>query len=339
MHVKVESQGKASIGVEPKCAIISGIYGQDGSLLAELLLTLGYRVVGLVTERKREFRGLDSVEIIETDISDLDAMRSVFAAVQPNEFFHLAAYHHSSDQQLALEGHRQMLRINFVATQSILEALLEKSPTCRFLYAGSSQMYTAREGVTTIDETIPFSPSTYYGITKVASAHLVELLRRERGLWGVTAILFNHESTRRSTRFLSRMVSSSAAAFKAKGRAALPRLTLRDLTARTDWSSAVDIVRGMHATLQAQFVQDYVLASGAVHTVGDLVQVAFAAVDLDWHEFVVSNGPVTTSLGACLLGDPGRAQSVLGWRAEKMFPDLIREMVLHDLALAMGTNL
>lgn len=315
----------------PKCAIITGFYGQDGSLLAEHLCGLGYQVVGLVTERKQGFGALESVEIIETDISDPEAMQSIFATVRPDECYHLAAYHHSSEQQSSAEGRWQMLRVNFMATQAILDALLENAPGCRFLYAGSSQMFTAREDLTVIDESTPFSPSTYYGITKVASAQLIELYRRERGLWGLTTILFNHESTRRSTRFLSRKVTISAAAFKARGASAKQKLELRDLSARTDWSAASDIVRAMHGALQSQRAQDYVLASGAVHTVGDLVQEAFAAVDLDWREFVVATGLDTKTTQPCLLGDPRRAQRELGWRAEKSFPDLIREMVHYDL--------
>ena len=321
-----------------RCAMITGVYGQDGSLLAEHLLGLGYRVVGLVTERKQGFGALESVEIIELDISDPEAMRSIFATVRPDECYHLAAYHHSSEQQLSTEGCWQMLRVNFMATQAILDALLENAPACRFLYAGSSQMFTAKEDVTVIDESAPFSPSTYYGITKVASAQLIELCRRERGLWGLTTILFNHESTRRSKRFLSRKVTSSAAAFKTGGAKVEPKLELRDLAARTDWSAACDVVRAMHGALQVQSAQDYVLASGAVHTVRDLVQEAFAAVDLDWREFVVATGSDATTTRPCLLGYPGRAQRELGWRAEKSFPELIREMVQHDLAAATDTN-
>lgn len=317
-----------------KCAIVTGVYGQDGSLLAEYLTGLGYRVVGLVPERKRGFVALDSVEIIEADISDPDAMKRIFADVRPDECYHLAAHHHSSEQQSSADGRWQMLRVNFMATQSILDALLENSPSCRFLYAGSSQMYTASECVTIIDESTPFSPSTYYGITKVSSAHLVELLRRERGLWGLTAILFNHESTRRSARFLSRKVTSCVAAFKVQGATALPKLNLRDLAARTDWSAASDFVRAMHSALQAQHARDYVLASGAVHSVEDLLQEAFSAANLDWRDFVDTKNPHASSLQPCLVGNPERAQRELGWYPKTSFSKLIREMVDHDLAIA-----
>jgi len=314
-----------------KCAIITGVYGQDGSLLAEHLLGLGYRVVGLVTERKLGFGALEPVEIIETDISNPAAMRSVFASVRPDECYHLAAYHHSSEQQTSIEECWKMLRVNFIATQAMIDALIENAPECRFLFAGSSHMFTAREDVTVIDESTPFSPSTYYGITKAASAQLIELYRRERGLWGLTTILFNHESSRRSAHFLSRKVTSSAAAFKAQGGSAKPRLELRDLSARTDWSAATDVVLAMHGALQSQSAQDYVLASGTVHTVGDLVNEAFATVDLDWREFVVVPDSDAKTTQPCLVGDPRRAQSELGWRAEKSFSELIREMVHYDL--------
>lgn len=321
-----------------KCAIITGVYGQDGSLLAEHLLGLGYRVVGLVTETKKRFGALESAEIIETDISDSEAMQSIFASVRPDECYHLAAYHHSSEQQSSTEARWKMLRVNFVATQAILDALLENAPACRFLYAGSSQMFTAKEDVTVIDESTTFAPSTYYGITKVASAQLIELCRRERGLWGLTTILFNHESTRRSTRFLSRKVTISAAAFKARGSSAKPKLELLDLSARTDWSAASDVVRAMHGALQSQSAHDYVLASGNLHTVGDLVQEAFATVGLDWREFVVAPSLDASTTRPCLLGDPRRAQRELGWRAEKSFSELIREMVHYDLTAATVTK-
>lgn len=312
-----------------KCAMITGVYGQDGSLLAEHLLTLGYRVVGLVQRRKPDFPTLAQVEIIETDIADPVAMRNVFQEIRPDECYHLAAYHHSSDQHSSEEGRWQMLKVNFMATQALLDALLEATPSCRFLYAGSSQMYTPRDDVTEIDEHTPYSPATYYGITKVASAQLIDLYRRDRALWGVTAILFNHESTRRGKSFLSRKVTSSAAAYANKSLAADEKLSLRDMSARTDWSAATDFVYAMHLALQGPSPQDYVLASGTVHTVGELVQQAFGSAGLDWQDFVATAAQPAGSR-PCLRGNPARAQSQLGWKPEKSFVQLIEEMVAHD---------
>ena len=318
-----------------KCAVITGIYGQDGSLLAEYLLSLGYRVVGLVSKVRSEFRGLELAEIIETDIADPVAMQNVFLAIQPDECYHLAAEHHSSEQKTAADHRIQMLRVNFLSTQAILDAILEKVSRCRFLYAGSSQMYTPEADVTIVDENTAYRPSSYYGITKVASAQLVSLLRRERQLWGVTAILFNHESTRRRTEFLSRKITLAAAEIRWNtDKTALPpagKLELRDISARVDWSAATDFVRAMHMSLQVDEPRDYVLASGNVHSVREMLGEAFQALNLNWSEHVLAAQTLNTTFRPCLQGNPQRARNSLGWQPQKSFSALIREMVEHDL--------
>lgn len=318
-----------------KCAIITGIYGQDGSLLAEYLLAKEYRVVGLVSKVRPSFPGLDLAQIVEADISDPLRMRELFLQVRPDECYHLAAAHHSSEQKTEADMRAEMLRVNFLSTQVILDALLDNSPNCRFLYAGSSQMHTPDSGITVIDEHTPYRPVSYYGITKVASALLIDLLRRERNLWGVTAILFNHESTRRPTQFLSRKITRSAAEISKRefgghlGTAGM--LSIRDIHARIDWSAATDFVRAFHLALQADAARDYVLASGQVHSVHELVEEAFQTVGLDWRDFVKTEQSVDHSPRACLQGDPQRAMQSLGWKPQKSFSTLIREMVEHDL--------
>lgn len=318
-----------------KCAIITGIYGQDGSLLAEYLLAKSYRVVGLVPRVRPDFRGLESAEIIEADISDFLTMREVFLKVLPDECYHLAAAHHSSEHKTEAGVRAKMLRVNFLSTQAILDALLEKTPHCRFLYAGSSQMHTPENDITVVDENTPYRPSSYYGITKVASANLIDLLRRERGLWGMTAILFNHESTRRSVQFLSRKVTCFAAqARKRKNEAPLSRaemLHIRDICGRVDWSAATDFVRAFHLSLQADSAMDFVLASGKVHTVRELLEEAFQAAGLDWLEFVHTEQSADNAPRPCLQGDPQRAKEKLAWAAQKSFSTLIQEMVAYDL--------
>ena len=317
-----------------KCAIITGVYGQDGSLLAEYLLAKRYRVVGLVPRIKEDFHGLESVEIIEADISDPPMMLAVFQDVRPDECYHLAAVHHSSEQKMEIDVRAKMLRVNFLSTQAILDALLEKTPHCRFLYAGSSQMHTPGKDITVVDENTPYRPNSYYGFTKVASANLIDLLRRERGLWGVTAILFNHESARRSAQFLSRRVTCFAAAAR-KRKNETPGyqpevLHVRDIWARADWSSATDFVRAFHLSLQADSAMDYVMASGKVRTVRELLEEAFQAIGLDWLEFVDAEQLIHSDLQPCLRGDPQRAMRNLGWTPQKSFSDLIQEMVTHD---------
>jgi GDPmannose 4,6-dehydratase len=317
-----------------RCAIITGIYGQDGSLLADYLLAKNYRVVGVVSRRKPRFRGLESAEIIEANISDPQAMKAVFLSARPDECYHLAAAHHSSEQVAAADIRMEMLRVNFLSTQAILDALLEITPECRFFFAGSSQMHTPSSDVSVVDENTPYRPSSYYGITKVASAQLIDLLRRERGLWGLTAILFNHESTRRGTQFLSRKVSRAAAEISSRKNepnlAPIEKLHIRDLEARTDWSAATDFVRAFHLSLQADAARDYVLASGTIHSVRDLLDEAFQAVKLDWREHVLTQSGGSTPR-ACLQGNPQRAQRELGWEPQMSFAGLIKEMVEHDL--------
>lgn len=318
-----------------KCAIITGVYGQDGSLLAEYLLAKKYRVVGLVSRLRPGFPGLEFAEIMEADISDPMTMRELFQKVHPDECYHLAAAHHSSEQKTEAEIRADMLRVNFLSTQAILDALLENTPHCRFFYAGSSQMHTPEADITVVDESTPYRPVSYYGITKVASALLIDLLRRERGLWGVTAILFNHESPRRRTQFLSRKVTRSAAEYrKKKIEASLSqtdKLLIRDFQARVDWSAATDFVRAFHLSLQTDTATDYVLASGKVHTVRELLEEAFQAAELDWREFVLTEQPSESSSRPCLQGNPQKALKELGWKPQKSFSALIREMVEHDM--------
>lgn len=319
-----------------KCAIITGIYGQDGSLLAEYLLDKKYRVIGLVPKIKPDFHFLQSAEIIEADISEPLAMREVFLKVCPDECYHLAASHHSSEQKTEMEVRANMLRVNFISTQVLLNALLENTPHCRFLYAGSSQMHTPENDITVVDENTPYRPSSYYGVTKVASANLIDLLRREQGLWGMTVILFNHESTRRAMQFLSRKVTCFAAeARKKKDEAPGAQdklLDIRDIHARVDWSAATDFVRAFHLSLQADSAMDYVLASGKVWSVRDLLEEAFRTVGLDWREFVHVEQSADNAPRPCLQGDPQRAREKLAWTPQKSFADLIQEMVSHDLS-------
>jgi GDPmannose 4,6-dehydratase len=191
-----------------------------------------------------------------------------------------------------------------------------------------------------VDETTPYRPSTYYGVTKSASAQLIDLLRRERGLWGLTTILFNHESTRRDAQFISRKVSRAVADFSRAMNStptSMNALTVRDISARADWSSATDVVRAMHLSLQAELPADYVLASGQIHSVRELLEQAFQAVGLDWQKFVVVEKP-DAAPRPCLQGNPRRAREKLGWIQEQTFSALIAQMVTHDIQTARSRN-
>lgn len=318
-----------------KTAIITGIYGQDGSLLAEYLRSKDYNVVGLVSKVRKNFLGLEFAEIIQIDISDESEVKKIFNRYKPDECYHLAAAHHSSEQKSDKEIHKEMLKVNFLSTKVMLDVILEIVPNCRFLYAGSSQMFTANSDITIIDENTPYNPSSFYGITKVASAQLINLMRNNDGLWGMTVILFNHESVKRTKNFLSRKVTQAVANFvndsNENQSAEIKKLCLNDVSARVDWSAASDFIRAFHLSLQADDASDFVLASGRVHTVRELLQEAFSVVELDWNEYVETESHLKNSMKPCLQGNPGKAMKKLGWKPEKSFSDLIKEMVENDM--------
>jgi GDPmannose 4,6-dehydratase len=322
--------------VKKKCAIITGIYGQDGSLLAQFLLSKQYRVVGIVKELRQHKLDTFSVETISANICDPTEMIQIFEKYQPDEFYHLAAAHHSSEKNTEASIHRNMLEVNFFSTQNILGALLKIKPDCRFLYAGSSQMYTPEFDITVVDEKTPYRPSSYYGVTKVASANLIDLLRRTRGLWGVTVNLFNHESNIRAEQFLSRKVSLYVANIqsnlKLNGLETKEKLSIMDIDARTDWSAATDFVNAFYLSLQAQDPDDYILASGNIHTVSDLLNIAFRMAGLDWKDFVLNLKDPNSTLKPCLVGSPLKAKERLNWKPEITFSELIKGMVIHDLS-------
>ena len=317
-----------------KCAVITGIFGQDGSLLAEHLISKQYRVIGLVRELKEGFAKADNMEVLEVDISNPQEMGRIISLYKPDEVYHLAAVHHSSENKSDAAIRDQMLKVNFTATQSIMEAILRHSPKSRFLFAGSSQMYSPGNIVLSVDEGTPYRPSTYYGVIKVASAQLLDLWRRERGLWGVTAILFNHESPRRRNNFLSRKVTSYAAAcHTSKANTPAGKLHINDTAAQVDWSAASDFVRAYHLCLQVDSPTDYVLASGELHSVGDLIEVAFGGVSGDWRDHVSIGTNSGSNPKAPLVGNPDKAIHILKWKREKTFQELIDEMVAHDTEL------
>jgi|APSaa5957512535_1039671.scaffolds.fasta_scaffold51764_2 GDPmannose 4,6-dehydratase len=320
-----------------KTAIITGIYGQDGTLLAEYLNEKNYKVVGLVSKERATKSKLDFAEIIETNIFDIIKMKEIFNRYKPSECYHLAAAHHSSEGKSDKEIRMEMLRVNFLSTQIMIDVILAVVPDCRFLYAGSSQMYTAENDVTIIDENTAYKPSTYYGITKVASAQLIDLMRRTNDFWGVTVILFNHESVNRSEQFLSRKVTCAVSNFfnesNEKQPAKINKLCLNDVSARVDWSAASDFIRAFHLSLQADEASDFVLASGHVHTVRELLQEAFSVVGLDWNEYVETENQLNNSLKPCLQGNPEKAMKKLCWKPDKSFADLIKEMVEYDMKI------
>lgn len=317
-----------------RTALITGAAGQDGQLLSQRLLDAGYRVVGLV--RPGGDAAIDgplrAVTYLAIDLLDMSAVRTLLERWQPDELYHLAAFHHSSQQRsvgAALASKDAMVSINFLATKTLAFALLELGLPCHLVFASSSQMYSAQEHDLEIDERSPRRPSTFYGHVKSWSMDLLGFLRRESALRASSAILFNHESPLRGLQFVTRKVTRAAAA--ARLGLAAPPLELQNVGARVDWSAARDVVRALHLMALAPEAADHVIGSGETHSVSELLETAFRHVGLDWrrHARYAEDRPLP-ALRAC----PQALQQRLGWRREVGFEAMLAEMVDHDIALA-----
>lgn len=314
-----------------KTALITGAHGQDGTLLSERLIGLGYRVVGVVRETARSARThANGVEFSSADLCDPAAMRALLEKWQPDEIYHLAARHHSTEESTAdsqagaLQG---MLATNFTSTQTLALAVLATGAKPSLVFAGSSQMYTAAGADDRVCELTPRRPSTFYGRVKSWSAELLAELRADFGLRVSTAILFNHESPLRRGQFVSRKITQAAAAIR-MGQPA--RLEVLNSHARADWCSAADAVRALHLMATAPVARDYVVASGSLHSVEDLLDQAFGHCGLNWREHVVAR---EAREQPALYGDPTLIEAELGWRRSLSFERMIGEMVDHDLRL------
>jgi GDPmannose 4,6-dehydratase len=325
-----------------KRALITGITGQDGSYLAEHLLSLGYEVHGFVRrvaleDPTRRFTRvehlLDRIEVHAASLESYASIFSIFSSHKFDECYHLAAQ--SFVAESFADGFSTM-NTNINGTHYVLAALRELQPECRFYFAGSSEMFGKVADVPQ-RETTRFHPRSPYGISKVAGFDLTRNYREAYGMFCVSGILFNHESPRRGFEFVTRKITSTVARIKA-GRAT--ELRLGNLDARRDWGHAKDYVRAMHLMLQPDEPDDYVVATGETHTVGEFCERAFSRAGLDWREHVRIDEkfyrPAEVDL---LIGDASKARDALGWRPEYTFDELVAEMVTADLeALSTGAR-
>ena len=310
-------------------ALITGVLGQDGSLLAESLLRKGYRVIGVARPESRP--AIEGLEIVGVDLARPSSPTWATELVQhyqPDEVYHLAACHRSSEPGAGdtPEQQQRMVTVNTTAALALAHAVLQRGRGALVL-AGSSQMYTARAAATRVDERTAFAPSTFYGVTKIGALDAVRWLREHQGLRGSTAILFNHESPRRAPKFVSRKITRAAVRIAA----GLERtLELSDLSSSVDFCAASDVVEGLHAMATSDAPDERVFASGQLHTISDLCDEAFRCVSLDWREHVTSTQSAAER--PSLVGDPSRAEQELGWRRKQSFAAWIAEMVEADRA-------
>jgi GDPmannose 4,6-dehydratase len=317
-----------------KRALITGISGQDGSYLAELLLSLGYEVHGLVRrvaleDPARHFsRIAHLLDRLSLHPSSLESYPSIFHVISRYKFdecYHLAAQ--SFVAESFADGFSTM-NTNINGTHFMLAALRELQKDCRFYFAGSSEMFGKAEEVPQ-RETTRFHPRSPYGISKVAGFELTRNYREAYGMYCVSGILFNHEGPRRGFEFVTRKITSTVARIKL---GLADELLLGNLDARRDWGHAEDYVRAMHLMLQQREASDYVIASGETHTVREFCELAFNEVDLDWERYVKLDSrflrPAEVDL---LIGDASKARETLGWQPRHTFPGLVKEMVQSDL--------
>jgi GDPmannose 4,6-dehydratase len=313
-----------------KRAVITGITGQDGSYLAELLLEKGYRVVGVVRRSsapnlERIEHLLDRIELRPADLLDQLSLVRLIDDVRPHELYNLAAmsFVPASWDQPLLTG-----EFNALGVTRILEAIRQVDPAIRLYQASSSEMYGKVREVPQTEAT-PFYPRSPYGVSKVFGHYITVNYRESHGLFACSGILFNHESPRRGLEFVTRKVSDGAARIKL-GMA--QTLSLGNLDACRDWGFAGDYVRAMWMMLQQEQADDYVVASGLSHSVRDLVQAAFGHVSLNWQDHVQTDPKLLRPAEVDhLVGNAAKARSVLGWAPTVDFEGLVGMMVDADI--------
>jgi len=318
-----------------KVALITGITGQDGSYLAELLLTKGYEVHGVV--RRETFEDdskLENIAKIENQItlhigslSDHLSIYKIFLKVMPDECYHLAG---STFVDYSFDGEFQMINNNFSSTHYILSTIKELKKGCRLFFAGTSEMF-GEPVESPQTEATPFNPKSIYGISKVSSHYLVKNYREKENIFASTGIMYNHESSRRGTQFVTKKIISSAVKIK-KG--LQKELYLGNIDAKRDWGYAPDYVLMMWKTLQHHTPDDYIMATGEVHSVREFLNITFSILELDYKEYVkIDERFFRASEKISLCGDNKKIHDTLGLEHTKNLFEIIEEMIKYELNL------
>ena len=319
--------------MKKKKALITGITGQDGSYLAEHLLSIGYEVHGIVRRVALEdpthhlWRLLSIAERLNFHSGTLEsfpALYKILRDVQPDECYHLAA---QSFVSISFEDEFSTMQTNINGTHYLLAAIKDTSPQCRFYFAGSSEMFGMVEE-TPQRETTRFHPRSVYGITKVAGFELTRNYREAYNLFTCTGILFNHESPRRGFEFVTRKISSTAARIKL---GLEKELRLGNIDAKRDWGFSGEYVQMMHSMLQQENPDDFVIGTGKTHSVREFLQIVFEDLKLNYEDFLVIDQrfyrPAEVEI---LVADPSKAREKLGWNPKVTFKEIALKMVRYD---------
>lgn len=312
-----------------KTALITGVNGQDGSYLAEFLLGRGYRVVGTTPSHNidRIAHLRQEIEVLEISPTDQLPLEDILAKYAPEEVYNLAA--RASSKELWSDPVATG-ELNAIAVVRVLDAIYRLGREIRFLQASSSEMF-GNTVVAPQEESTPIHPRNPYGVAKAFAHWMTGVYREQRGLFGCSCILYNHESPRRGREFVTRKISHGVARIKL---GLAQELRLGDLNARRDWGFAGDYVRAMWLALQQPTADDYILATGETHTVREFCEIAFSHARLRYEDYVIEDRESFRSPEKVLLvGDPAKARRVLGWTPSVTFEELVVMMVDADLRL------
>jgi GDPmannose 4,6-dehydratase len=319
-----------------KKALITGITGQDGSYLTELLLQRGYEVHGIVRQVALEDPGhrmwrirnvQESIQLHSASLESYPSLFKVALEVHPDECYHLAAQSFVSN---SFEDEFSTLNININGTHYILSVIRHVAPECRFYFAGTSEMFGATKQQPQHEET-PFHPRSAYGISKVAGYQLTRNYREAYGMFATSGILYNHESPRRGYEFVTRKITSAVARIKL-GKA--KELRLGNLDASRDWGHARDSVEAMWRMMQKERPDDYVIATGQSQTVRQFAEIAFSMAGLNYEDHIVIDPRFYRPAEAdILVGDASKARNELAWAPTYTFKALVEEMVLEDMKI------
>ena len=311
-------------------ALITGVTGQDGSYMAELLLSKGYEVFGLIQRGSVEtFERLESfmwrIRFVEGDLTDQSSLDNAVQTVQPDEVYNFAA-----QSFIPVSWNQPILTADVTgfSVLRVLEAIRKHRPQAKFLQASSSEMF-GKVQESPQNEKTPFHPRTPYGVAKAFGHHITVSYRESYGLFACCAISFNHESPRRGIEFVTRKITYQVARIKC---GLAKKMILGNLDARRDWGFAGDYVRAMWSILQQSEAEDYVIATGATHSIRDLLEIAFSRVGLGWEEYVeVDQKLMRPAEVDYLCGDATKARERLGWAPKVDMKELIEMMVDADL--------
>lgn len=324
-----------------KKAIITGITGQDGSYLAELLLDKGYEVHGLV--RRESFEDIerlsnikdikDKLHLHEGSLNDHLTIYKIFSKVLPDECYHLSA---SSFVNYSFNDEFQTMNNNFNSTHYLLSTIREVNKNCKFYFAGSSEMF-GEPNESPQTENTPFNPKSIYGISKVSSHYLLKNYREKENIFACTGIMYNHESPRRGSQFVTKKIVHSAVKIKL---GLQNKLYLGNLDAKRDWGYAPDYVKAMWQILQSDKADDFIIATGRLHTVREFLEIAFSYLDLDYQDYVeVDPKFFRASEKNPLCGNPSKIKSTIGWKNTKSLEEIIKEMIDEEIyKLKQGEN-